>query len=76
MKYLVTEIQTFENGAVSNPTYAYDNENSALSKFYSVLSAAAVSKLPTHACMLFTSEGIALKSECFIHPVEEEPSAE
>ena len=76
MKYLVTEIQTFDNGAVTNPTYAYDNENSALSKFYNILSAAAVSQLPVHACLLFTSEGIALKSECFIHPPAQQPEPE
>lgn len=71
MKYLVTEIQTFENGTVSNPTYAYDNENSALAKYFSILSAAAISKLPTHACMLFTNSGITLRSEFFEHKAEE-----
>ncbi len=71
MKFLVTEIQTFENGTVSNPTYAYDNENSALAKYFSILSAAAISKLPTHACMLFTNEGITLRSEYFTHKSEE-----
>lgn len=71
MKYLVTEIQTFENGAISNPTYAYDTENAALSKYFSILSAAATSKLPIHACMLFTNSGIALRSEFFTHSTEE-----
>lgn len=71
MKYLVTEIQTFDTGAVSNPTYAYDNEQSALSKYFSILATAAVSKLPTHACMLFTSEGVTLRSEYFEHKPEE-----
>lgn len=71
MKFLVTEIQTFENGDVSNPTYAYDAENAALAKYFSILSAAAVSKLPTHACMLFTSDGVALRSEFFTHKAEE-----
>ena len=70
MKFLVTEIQTFDTGAVSNPTYAYDTENAALSKYYSILSAAAVSKLPVHACMLFTNNGVALRSECFTHQEE------
>ena len=71
MKYLVTEIQTFDTGAVSNPTYAYDTENAALAKYHQILSTAAVSKLPTHACMLFTSEGVALRSEFFTHKAEE-----
>ena len=71
MKFLVTEIQTFENGAVSNPTYAYDTENAALAKYFNILSAAAVSKLPMHACMLFTNNGVALRSEFFEHKAEE-----
>lgn len=71
MKFLVTEIQTFDNGAVSNPTYSYDNENSALAKYFSILSAAAISKLPIHACMLFTNSGVVLRSEYFTHQTEE-----
>lgn len=71
MKFLVTEIQTFENGAVSNPTYAYDTESAALSKYFSILSAASLSKLPIHACMLFTNSGVTLRSEFFEHKTEE-----
>ena len=41
MKYLVTEIQTFENGAVSTPSWVYDDRNAAESKYYTILSAAA-----------------------------------
>lgn len=66
-KFLVTEIQTWNTGAVQNPTWAYENEQSALAKYYSVLSAAAVSTLPVHACAMLTNEGFLLKHECFKH---------
>lgn len=77
MKYLVTEIQTWDNGAVQTPTYAYDNENSAKAKYYQILSAAAVSSLPVHTAMIYTDEGFFMASECFKHdPVPVEPVEE
>lgn len=71
LKYLVTEVQTWSTGSVQTPTYAYDNENSALAKYHTILAAAAVSSLPVHACMLYTNEGNLLRSECFKHEVTE-----
>ena len=67
MKYLVIEIQTFADGTVSNLTYSFDTENEAVAKYHSILSVAAVSKVPMHACMLFTNNGISLRSESFSH---------
>lgn len=67
MKYLVIEIQTFEGGAVSTPTYAYDSEESALSKFFSLCAGASVSTLPVHSVVLMTNEGFQLRAECFKH---------
>lgn len=75
-KYFVTEIQTWDGGSVQNPTWAYDNENSALAKYHSVLASAAVSSLPVHACMMFTDEGFYLRSECFKHETTPEPEPE
>ena len=71
-KYLVTEIQTFEGGAISTPSYAYDNRNSAESKYHAILSLAAVSALPCHAAVLMTSEGQILDHDVYRH--EAEPS--
>lgn len=45
MKYVVIEFQTFENGTMSTPTYAFDNILSAEAKYHSILAAAAVSSL-------------------------------
>lgn len=75
-KYLVTEIQTWDSGAVQTPTWAYDNEDSALAKYHSVLAAAAISSLPEHACILYTEEGFPMRNECFKHEVEPEPTPE
>lgn len=77
MKYLVTEIQTWDTGAVQNPTYAYDDRLSAEAKYHSILAAAAKSTLPTHAAMMFTTNGTFITSQCYTHPVEApEPEGE
>jgi hypothetical protein len=70
MKWLVTELQTFENGAMSTPSYAYDTQLAAEAKYHSVLSSAAGSKLPTHAAVLMTSEGVVLESKAYFHESE------
>lgn len=67
MKYLVIEIQNWENGSVSTPAYAYDNENSANAKYHQILSAASTSELPLHAALMCTSDGFFMKSEHFTH---------
>ena len=75
-KYLVMEIQTFDDDRVSTPTYAYDKRESAESKYHAILSSAAVSALPKHAAVLLTSEGYVQESRCYEHPVEAEPETE
>lgn len=72
MKYLVTEIQTFADGNITNPTYAFDDRLSAEAKYHSILAAAAKSALPTHACMMFTSTGSFITSQVYSHAVEQE----
>jgi hypothetical protein len=69
-KYLVTEIQVRDTGAVQNPTYAYDDENSALAKYFSILAAAVKSSLPVHSALMFTDEGYPLRYEGFTHEAE------
>lgn len=76
MKYLVVEIQTFEGGNMSTPTYAYDDRLSAESKYYSILSAATKSALPVHACVLMTNDGRPLMNKSYTHAVEVEPEQE
>ena len=54
MKYLVLEIQTAADGE-------------AMSAFYMILAAAAVSSVPVHAAVLMMNNGAVLKSEVFDH---------
>ncbi len=74
--YIVMEVQVFSDGSMSTPCYAFENLNSAESKYHSILSSAAVSKLPTHTAFMLTDGGQVLKSECFRHEVEPEPTPE
>ena len=86
MKYFVIEIQCYDNGQASTPTYAYDSanytslddaRNAAYAKYYSILAAAARSTLPSHAAMIFTDMGQFIQSEVFTHPQPEpEPDPE
>lgn len=77
MKFLVTEIQKFESGAMATPSWAFDSQTAAEAKYHSVLAAAAGSALPVHAAIMFTEEGFPLRHECYKHepvtPVEPEP---
>lgn len=77
MKYIVTEIQTFDNDAISTPSYAYDDRLHAEAKYHTILAAAAVSALPVHACVLMTSDGRPIANQYYTHPVPEpEPQEE
>ena len=86
MKYLVTEIQSFPGGATSTPTYAYDTANydgddertlnAAKAKYYSLLSGAAISEVPTHAVILYMDNGQFYAGEYFDHQQKTELAVE
>ena len=67
MKYLVLEIQTAADGKVSTLITAKDSLNEAMSAFYTILAAAAVSSVPVHAAVLMMNNGAVVKSEVFDH---------
>ena len=69
--FIVMEIQCFEDGNMSTPCYAFENRNSADQKYHSILSSAAVSKLPKHSAIMVTDDGYYIKSETYTHNVEE-----
>ena len=75
---IVLEIQTNADGTVGTLINAYEDQNQAESKYHLVLSSAAVSALPVHACTLLTNEGFELMHACYKHAPtpEPEPSAE
>ena len=71
-KHLVTEIQTFDTGAVTTQTWAYDTQLSAEVKYHTILASAAGSALPEHAAVLMTSDGYVLEAKCYKHEAEPE----
>ena len=71
MKYIVIELQTAANGSVANIVTSHDTREQAESKYYNVLSSAAVSQVPCHAAVLMDSEGGFIDAHSYQHPVEE-----
>ena len=65
--YIVIELQTAANGTVSNLMWAYASRDEAYAKYYSVLSVAAVSNLPCHACSILFHNGQEIAHEYFNH---------
>lgn len=81
-QYYVVEIQQYQNGEFGHLVhYAYDEDQNKArlkgeSKYYDVLSAAAVSDLPSHAAIMFSTEGFPIMNQCYKHEPEPEPEAE
>ena len=73
-RFLVLEIQSNVDGSVGNQvtSFAADDRPHAEAKYHTVLSAAAISPKPLHACVLMTAEGFVLESKCYHHEVEGE----
>ena len=65
--YIVFEIQTNSDGTIGTLVYSFTDKNQAESKYHAVLTAAAISNLPKHACVMMSEEGFFLKSECYMH---------
>lgn len=66
-KYIVIEIQTNSEGVVSWLVDSFNDINAAESKYHTVLSFAAVSNLPVHACVMLSNEGFYIKHQCYKH---------
>ena len=71
MKYLIIEIQTFKDGNVVTLVTQKDDLNEAMSTYYSILAAAAISSLPVHAATLLINDGRQLKFDEFEHKESE-----
>ena len=76
MKYIVIEIQKFDEQSMSTPAYSYDTQNAAEAKYHTILAAAAGSQLPVHAALMVNEEGYPLRHECYRHEVAPEPEPE
>lgn len=71
MSYLVIEIQTNGEGTVGNIVSTYSDRNLAMQKYHTILAAAAVSSLASHAAVILTQEGQLLARDLFRHAQEE-----
>lgn len=67
MKYIVIEMQKNADGHVSNIVTEHPELAHADSKYYSVLSAAAVSAIPVHSAIIVSEEGFPVKYQCYKH---------
>ena len=71
--YYIIEIQQYADLSYGHIVHWATTRNEADSKYHLVLSAAAVSELPSHSATLIDSEGNALMNYCYHH---EQPEPE
>ena len=80
-QFYILEIQQYPNGEFGHIVhYAWDENPDtarlkAESKYHQVLSAAAISSLPSHAATLISSEGFPVMNQCYKHEAVEETPA-
>ena len=65
--FIVIELQKSANGQVANIVTAHETQAEAESKYHAVLSAAAVSNVPSHAAALLSEEGFSVANQCYRH---------
>ena len=65
-KYVVVEIQTFDNGTIGSLVTPKDDYYQAESTYHTVLAAAALSELPVHTAVLLDNEGNVIHSQAFV----------
>lgn len=66
MNYIVVEIQLTASGECGVLATSFEGYEQALSSYYTVLAAAAISGVPKHSAFLLTPEK-CLESKCFTH---------
>ena len=65
--YIVIELQTTGDSVAIVTPVTYSDPKEAESKYHAVLSAAAVSSVEKHACVILTEEGFLVDSKCYVH---------
>ena len=86
-QYYVVEIQQYDNGEYGHIVhYTFDADPDIArmkgeSKYHEVLAAAAISALPSHAAILFNTDGFPILNQCYKHKAvqstpEPEPTPE
>ena len=66
--YLVIEIQTSDN--VGNFVWAFPTLEQAEAKYHAVLSVAATSSIPVHACVILRNDGQQMAAQAYRHGEE------
>ena len=69
--WTVTEIQKLDNGVIASQTFDRTDYNTALSVYYSSLSAGAINGIPYHATYLISSKKGVQKSNIYDRQNEE-----
>lgn len=75
-KFIVLEVTRNAQGNLAVYPSAKEQEESAYSKYYEILSRAASSNSPVHGGVLLTFDLAKLESKCFVHEPEPTPEPE
>ena len=81
-QYYVVEIQTYANGTYGHIVhYVYDEDADKArlkgeAKFHEILSYAAISELPCHSAIMFSTEGFPIMHQAYKHAVAPQPEPE
>ena len=65
--YVVIELQKYSDERMGNIVTTHATLNEAESKFHQVLSAAAMSSVLLHSCVLLNEDGYTIKVESYSH---------
>lgn len=66
MKYIVIEIQKFENGTIAVPPIAtFDSYFDAVSRYHTIMATAAISDVPVHSAVILTDTGQEIKMDSY-----------
>ena len=66
--YYIIEIQTYSDHTEGELLTKKATQPEAESEFYRVMSAAAISDLPRHACTVLANNGATIKQGCYDRP--------
>ncbi len=65
--FVVIELQK-TGDQISNIVQSYTNQNEAESRFHAIMSAAAISSVPVHSCIVMDEECRIYQSGTYKHP--------
>lgn len=65
--YIVIELQTSKDDELAYLVSTHKTRSEAESKYHMILSAAAVSALPSHGAVILDEHGLVYGNECYDH---------